>query len=111
MTQPPLQTLLEVELRRTLAPLHLEVRNESAGHRVPPGSETHFRVVVVASSFEGMSRLARHRAVHEAAAPALAAGVHALAIEALTPSAWQDAARSHAQSPPCLGGDGGRRAD
>ena len=36
-----------------LAPVHLEVVNESGQHNVPAGSETHFKVVVVSSAFAG----------------------------------------------------------
>ena len=39
---------------------HLEVVNESGGHNVPAGSETHFKVVLVAAEFNGQRLLARH---------------------------------------------------
>ena len=35
-------------------PVHLEIVNESFKHNVPKGSETHFKVVIVSSVFEGM---------------------------------------------------------
>lgn len=62
----------------------LEVLNEShlhAGHSGDDGSgESHFRVRLKAEGFENMSRIARHRAVHQALGP-LATEVHALALE------------------------------
>ena len=39
--------------------------NESSGHNVPKGSETHFKVVVVSDSFDGQMLIARHRMVNE----------------------------------------------
>ena len=62
-------------------PSHLEVINESNMHNVPKGSETHFKVVVVSDSFEGLSLVKRHRAVNEVLAQELQSGVHALSIQ------------------------------
>jgi BolA protein len=94
---------IEDQLQAALAPERLEVVNESHQHAVPRGSETHFRVLVVSPAFEGQSRLARHRRVHEALRHELASGVHALAIDAWTPAEWR--ARGAASvSPACLGG-------
>lgn len=91
-------------LRAAFSPLHLEVRDESDGHSVPKGSESHARVLVVWSGFEGQRLIARHRMVNEAAAPVLAAGLHALAVEALTPAEWSERGGVVAESPACLGG-------
>ena len=46
---------------------------------------THVRVVVVAEAFRGMNRLERHRAVNNLLKREIAAGLHALAIEAKAP--------------------------
>ena len=86
-----------------LEPEQLVVSNESDNHSVPPGSESHFRVLVVATGFSGQSRVARHRAINKLLAEELSGGVHALAIEALTPEEWQKKA-GPATSPDCLGG-------
>jgi BolA protein len=92
-------------LRTTFAPGHLEVINESHNHSVPKGSETHFKVVVVSSAFEGKSRVDRHRLVNGALADLLENGVHALTITSRTPAEWESATGSIvAESPPCLGG-------
>lgn len=90
-------------LTAELAPAHLEVHNESAMHNVPPGSETHFKVVAVSEMFTGRSRVARHRLVYELLAAQLAGGVHALAVSALTPEEWRRGGEGR-RSPPCLGG-------
>ena len=83
---------------------HLEVTNESGGHNVPPGSETHFKVVLVSDDFEGQRPITRHRAVNETLAEELAGGVHALAVHTYTPVEWQARFGSAPLSPPCLGG-------
>jgi BolA protein len=89
---------------------HLEVVNESGGHNVPAGSESHFKVVLVADEFSGQRLIARHRAVNELLAAELAGGVHALALHTYTAQEWQDRFGGAPMSPPCLGGqDGGKR--
>jgi BolA protein len=90
-------------ITRELAPEHLAVHDESSGHNVPAGSESHFRVLVVSSAFEGVSRLARHRRVHGALTGELEGTLHALAIDAWTPAEWQRQA-TPSSSPPCRGG-------
>ncbi len=66
--------------------MHLEVVNESYMHSVPRGSETHFKVVVVSTAFDGVGVLQRHRAVNTLLDPELKGGVHALSIVARTPA-------------------------
>lgn len=100
------QQSIEAKLQSALVPLHLEVVNESSMHNVPKGSETHFKVLVVSPSFEGLGLVDRHRRVNETLRDELrAAGghVHALSIRALTPSQWSEGQGS-VPSPPCLGG-------
>jgi BolA family transcriptional regulator, general stress-responsive regulator len=76
----------EIEARLTAAftPERLEVVNEShqhAGHSGDDGSgESHFRVVIRAVAFAPMSRVARHRAVHQALGD-LNQRVHAIALD------------------------------
>lgn len=86
------------------APEHLEVRDESHMHAVPRGAESHFRVVIVSAGFAGKSLVGRHREVNTAAASELRSGLHALAIEALTPEQWAARGGQAAESPACLGG-------
>lgn len=73
------------------APTHLEVIDESEKHRghggYREGGETHFRVRIASPLFTGQSRLAQHRAVMEALDAELKAGVHALAVEVVAPTA------------------------
>ncbi len=98
------QERIQEKLTSALAPSHLDVENESRMHSVAPGSETHFKVVVVSDAFEGLGLVDRHRRVHAILADELKNGVHALAIRALTPSQWEKEAPGAFKSPPCLGG-------
>ena len=96
------QAGIEQKVQAALAPVHLEVLNESHMHSVPKNSETHFKVVVVSEQFEGQRLLARHRTLNALLADELAGGVHALALHTFTPSEWQ--ARNGAlDSPNCRG--------
>ena len=97
---------IEAALRNALEPTHLEVVNESHMHSVAPGSETHFKVVVVAPAFEGMSLLARHRRINELLASEFTKGLHALSIHAFSPEQWAKAKDADLDSPECRGGAG-----
>lgn len=90
-------------LRDEFQPTHLEVHNDSGKHNVPTGSESHFRVVIVADAFIGKPRLARHRLLNTALANFLAGPVHALALHPYAPEEW-DASTAVPQSPDCMGG-------
>jgi BolA protein len=76
-------------LTSALSPQSLDVIDEShlhkghAGHR--PEGETHFRVKITAEAFRGKSRVDMHRTINTILADELAAGVHALAIQAKAP--------------------------
>lgn len=95
---------IERKLQARFAPAHLEVINQSHMHSVPANSETHFKVVVISDEFTGKGLVHRHRAINQTLADELAAGVHALSIEALTPEQWEARGGSVRPSPPCLGG-------
>ena len=97
---------IEEKLATALEPEHLEVVNESGGHNVPEGSETHFKDVVVSPAFEGERLIARHRRINAALADELAGGVHALAMHTYTLAEWRERFGEAPLSPPCLGGDG-----
>ena len=95
---------LREKLAGALAPVHLEVVNESGQHNVPAGSETHFKVVVVSPAFAGRPRVAQHRMVFRAVDDELRGGVHALAVHTYTEEAWARNAAAAPESPRCLGG-------
>lgn len=88
----PVATRIEEKLTEALAPVSLEVIDEShhhAGHGHPGdkrhGHESHFRVEVVSAAFAGKSRVDRHRLVNALLAQELKEGLHALAITARAP--------------------------
>ncbi len=76
---------IRARLEAAFTPAHLEIVNESAqhaGHMGDDGTgESHFRVAMRAPEMSGLSRLARHRAVHTALGPDLIARIHALALD------------------------------
>lgn len=80
---------LRTKLEKAFAPEMLAIENEShrhAGHLGDDGGHTHFRVKIVSSSFDGKSRVERHRMIYTALAEDMAGGIHALAIDAaMTP--------------------------
>lgn len=82
------------KLAHAFSPLELAVENESAKHAGHAGAndrsgyetgETHFRVRVVSSLFEGKNLVERHRLINAALKDELSGPVHSLAIKALTP--------------------------
>ncbi len=99
------QTRIEERLTTELAPVHLVVENESHNHSVKPGSETHFKVVIVSDAFEGKNRIARHRLLHRVLADELTAGLHALTSSMFSPAEWSLTPTVLA-SPACAGGTG-----
>jgi BolA family transcriptional regulator, general stress-responsive regulator len=77
---------VEARLRERLAPVALEVIDEShlhAGHGAP-GS--HFRVNIVSAKFSGLSRLAAQRLVYEALGEWIGGAIHACAVSARAPA-------------------------
>ena len=67
-----------------LAPLQLEIIDESESHRGHggwrEGGETHFRIRMTSPRFDGLNRVARHRLVHQALGD-IVPRIHALALE------------------------------
>lgn len=80
---------LESKLQAAFDPISLEVIDESSQHHGHAGAradgESHFRVRIVASAFQGKSRVEQHRMINGVLAEELKERVHALAIEASAP--------------------------
>ncbi len=82
---------IKEKLEQSFTPSHLEVIDESHKHAHHRGAhehaaeggsaESHFHVVIVSDKFEGMSRLAKHRAVLEVLADEVAQ-IHAFSLDA-----------------------------
>ena len=73
------------KLTEAFAPIHLEVIDESEQHRghggYIEGGETHFKVVMKSAAMDGLSRVARQRAVYKVLQSELDERVHALALQ------------------------------
>lgn len=84
-------TAIKEKLTVKFNPSHLEVVDDSAKHAGHAGArdhaaqngsaESHFHVVIVSSTFEGLSRLAKHRAVLEAIEDEMKV-IHAFSLDA-----------------------------
>tara|TARA_R110000772_G_scaffold267933_1_gene393165 strand:+ start:12364 stop:12696 length:333 start_codon:yes stop_codon:yes gene_type:complete len=98
------QQSIERKLTESLTPDHLEVINESHMHSVPPGSESHFKVIVVSPRFDGLNRIKRHQTVNAVLADELAGPIHALSMETYTAEEWQTRGGRTLASPQCMGG-------
>ena len=94
---------IEDRLTEEFTPSHLEVINESHGHNVPQGSESHMKVVIVSDKFLGEGLVNRHRMINQTLADCFSKGLHALALHTYTADEWQK--RNGApKSPACMGG-------
>ncbi len=73
------------KLTEAFAPTLLEVIDESEQHRghggYVEGGETHFKVVMKSAAMDGLSRVARQRAVYAVLKDELDERVHALALK------------------------------
>lgn len=100
-----MQDTIAHKIETGFAPAHLEVINESHMHNVPPGSESHFKLVIVSERFLGEGRLKRHQAVNRTLAKELGGGIHALSLLTLTPDEWRARDGHIPASPDCHGGE------
>ena len=98
------QETIESKITDALSPSYLTVINESYMHSVPPGSESHFKLVVVADSFDGVPRVRRHQTVNGILKDELSGPLHALSMETLTPEEWELKGGAVRESPDCMGG-------
>jgi len=96
---------IEQKLLSAFSPMHLDVINESHQHNVAPGSESHFKVIIVSDDFIGERLIKRHRAINSLLSHELAEKIHALALHTYTQDEWQKYyADNTPLSPKCLGG-------
>jgi BolA family transcriptional regulator, general stress-responsive regulator len=81
-------SMIEERLRSALAPLSLDVVDESAQHAGHAGARSgggHYALTIVATQFAGMSPVQRHRMIYQALGDAMRQEIHALSIRAYTP--------------------------
>jgi len=100
----PVETIIVDKLSGQFSPQLLEVTNESFMHSVPPGSESHFKVVLVSDQFTGKRQVQRHQAIYAVLTDQLAGPVHALALHTFDAAEWEANQGGAPASPSCLGG-------
>ncbi|OAL52721.1 bola domain protein [Pyrenochaeta sp. DS3sAY3a] len=89
----PMEDALRAKITDALEPTTLQIFNDShkhAHHKAMQGStsrETHFRVVITSSAFQGKMQVARHRMVNSLMKDEMAqeGGIHALQLTTRTP--------------------------
>lgn len=91
MTATQREEKIREALNARLAPLSLQIGDDSAAHAGHAGARAggHFSVFVVSEHFAGRTRLQRHQLVYEAVADLMRTDIHALSIQALTPQEAQ----------------------
>jgi acid stress-induced BolA-like protein IbaG/YrbA len=57
------------------------------------GDGRHFNALIVATAFEGLNRVARHKLVYAALGDRMASEIHALTMRTLTPSEYEELQR------------------
>jgi len=80
---------IERLLSEALSPEHIQVKDQShlhAGHAGAKEGKGHFEVTIVSDRFDGMNRIARHRLVYDALGDFMQTEIHALSINAFSPS-------------------------
>jgi BolA family transcriptional regulator, general stress-responsive regulator len=88
----PRYDIIRARLNAELAPLRLELEDEShlhAGHAGAEGGRGHYRLHIVSASFAGLRSIARHQLVYRCLGALMQTDIHALSITALTPDEAQ----------------------
>lgn len=99
-----MQEVIESKLADGIRVVGLEVINESYMHNVPPGSESHFKVIIISDEFSDQRHIQRHQKINHILREELSGGIHALSIQTLTPEEWKERGGAAFPSPECLGG-------
>jgi stress-induced morphogen len=77
-------------LTAQFAPQKIVIEDQSALHHghagAQPGGQTHYRLTLVSTAFEGQSRVSRQRSVYHALREEFETGLHALSLDLKTPS-------------------------
>jgi BolA protein len=90
------QEIITQKIAESLTPVHM--------HNVPPGSESHFKLVIVTDAFDGLPRVQRHQRVNGILEQEFKDGMHALSMQTMTPQEWTAKGHTVMESPACLGG-------
>lgn len=92
------------KLNESLLNDFIDVSNESHLHNTPPGSESHFKVIIVSAEFQGKLPVKRHQIIYGLLADELREQIHALALHTYTPAEWQARSQTAPTTPDCRGG-------
>lgn len=95
---------IEQLVHQHLTPHYLQLEDESKNHHVPQGSESHFKLTLVSSTFDDLSRVARHRLVNKLLQDEFNQGLHALSLHLFTPKEWEARNKAVMDSPKCRDG-------
>lgn len=80
---------IRTRLEDYFEPTELLLKDQShlhVGHEGAKDGKGHFDVTIVSGSFDGKSRIERHRMVYDALGTLVQTDIHALRIKAFTPS-------------------------
>ncbi len=80
---------IERLLHSALSPGELQVKDQShlhVGHAGAREGKGHFEVTIVSDQFSGLNRIRRHRMVYDALGAYMDSDIHALKINAYSPS-------------------------
>jgi len=78
-------------LNEALKPEQIEIIDNSAAHAGHSGAQSgggHYHVTIVADAFEGKSLVQRHQLIYKALGDMMKQQIHALGINALTPTEY-----------------------
>ncbi len=81
--------MIEQLLSEAFEPIEMLVKDQShlhAGHVGARSGKGHFNVKIVSDKFAGQNRITRHRMVYEALGSFIDSDIHALSINAISPS-------------------------
>jgi len=81
--------LIKQKINESFQPEIIEIIDDSAAHAGHAGARQgggHYNVTIVAAAFEGKSLVQRHQLIYQALGDLMKTEIHALGINALTPS-------------------------
>ncbi|WP_321276827.1 BolA family protein [Thiomicrorhabdus indica] len=93
---------IESVIQAEFSPLEMQVINESHMHS-GPATESHFKLVLVSETFDGLNKVKRQQAVYRALAEIMPQ-IHALGLHTYTQDEWQSIHQQAPASPKCGGG-------
>jgi len=80
--------LIKQKLNESIQPELIEIIDDSASHAGHAGAKQggHYNVTIVAEAFEGKTLVQRHQLIYQVLGDLMKNEIHALGINALTPS-------------------------